>query len=193
MWVCTPLQAVRTEASTLALIRRLAQWHTDRALAEELNRRGLQTATGLTFTVRRVRSLRERYGIPARGKPKDADSPTVSVAVAAGELGVSVSSLYRWIDQGLVAAEQEGAGAPLRVRLDADVRARFRETVPDGYVPAAEARRELGVSRQTLWSRIRTGSLQALHVVRGPSRGLYVQLGKSEQLCLPGLDEAGED
>lgn len=188
-----PLQAVRTEASTLALIRRLAQWHTDRALAEELNRRGLQTATGLTFTVRRVRSLRERYGIPARGKPKDADSPTVSVAVAAGELGVSVSSLYRWIDQGLVAAEQEGAGAPLRVRLDADVRARFRETVPDGYVPAAEARRELGVSRQTLWSRIRTGSLQALHVVRGPSRGLYVQLGKSEQLCLPGLDEAGED
>lgn len=188
-----PLQAVRTEASTLALIRRLAQWHTDRALAKELNRRGLQTATGLTFTVKRVRSLRERYGIPARGKPKDADSPTVSVSVAAGELGVSAASLYRWIGQGLIAAEQAGAGAPLRVRLDATVRAKFRETVPDGYVSAAEARRKLGVSRQTLWSRIRRGSLQALRVVRGPGRGLYVQLGKSEQLCLPGLDEAGED
>lgn len=131
-----PLQAVRTEAATLALIRRLAQWHTDSALAEELNRRGLQTATGLSFTARRVTSLRERYSIPARGKRKDADAPTVSVAVAVGDLGVS---------------------------------------------------------RQTLWSRIRTGSLQALRVVRGPSRGLYVLLDTSEQPRLPGLDKAEED
>ena len=112
-------------------------------------------------------SLRQRHDIPARGKPPDADSPTVSVAVAAGELGVSVASLYRWISQGLIAAEQDGAGAPLRVRLDAGLRAKFRETVPDGYVPAAEALRELGVSRQTLWSRIRRGSLRSLRVVRG--------------------------
>ena len=180
-------------AATLALIRRLAQWHTDSALAGELNRRGLQTATGLSFTARRVASLRERYGIPARGQRKDADAPTVSVAVAAGELGVSAASLYRWIDQGLIAAEQAGAGSPLQVRLDASVRAKFRETVPDGYVSAAEARRELGVSRQTLWSRIRTGSLQALRVVRGPSRGLYVLLDTSEQPGLPGLDEAEEE
>ena len=187
-----PLQALRTEAATLALIRRLAQWHTDSALAEELNRRGLQTATGLTFTARRVTSLRERYGIPARGQRKDADVPTVSVPVAAGELGVSAASLYRWIDQGLIAAEQAGSGSPLRVRLDASVRAKIRQTVPDGYLPAAEARRKLGVSRQTLWSRIQTGSLQALRVVRGPSRGLYVLLDTSQQPGLPGL-EAEED
>ena len=79
------------------------------------------------------------------------------------------------------------------MRLDETVRAKFREAFPDGYVSAAEARRELGVSRQTLWSRIGRGSLQALRVVRGPGRGLYVKLGESEQLCLPGLDEAGED
>ena len=188
-----PPPKVRTEASTLALIRRLARWHADPALAGELNRRGVRTATGLTFTARRVASLRERHGIPARGKQRDANSPTVSVAVAAGELGVSASSLYRWIDQGLIPAERAGEGAPLRVRLDAEVRAKFRETVPDGYVPAAQARRELGVSRQALWSRIRSGSLPALRVVRGPSRGLYVQLGTSEQLCLPGLEEAEED
>ena len=134
----------------LALIRRLVPMHGDPALAEELNRRGLQTATGLTFTAKRVASLWERHGIPAGGKPRHTDTPTVSVALAAGELGVSVASLYRWIDQGLVAADQEGAAAPLRVRLDAGVRAKFRETVPDGYVPAAEALRALGVSRQTL-------------------------------------------
>lgn len=115
----------------------------------------MQTATGLTFTARRVTSLRERYGIPARGKRKDADAPTVSVPVAAGELGVSAgelgvsaASLYHWIDQGLIAAEQAGPRSPLRVRLDASVLAKFRQTVPDDYMPAAEARRELGVSRK---------------------------------------------
>lgn len=188
-----PVQGVRTEASTLALVRRLAQWHADAELAEELNRRGLQTATGLAFSATNVRGLRERHGIPARRKQKDAGPETVSVAAAAGELGVSVASLYRWIGQGLVPAGRAGPGGPLGVRLDASVRAKFRETAPDGYVPAAEALRELGVSRQTLWSRIREGSLQALRVVRGPDRGLYVLLGPSGQPCLPGLDEAGED
>lgn len=87
---------MRTDAATLALIRQLAQWHTDSALAGELNRRGLKTATDLTFTANRVRSLREQYGIAARGKRKDADASTVPVTVAARELGMSVASLYRW-------------------------------------------------------------------------------------------------
>ena len=61
--------------------------------------------------VRRVVSLRERYGIPVRSKQQDADSLTVSVA-----------SLNCWIDQGLIAAGQAGAGSPLRVRLAASER-----------------------------------------------------------------------
>ena len=165
-----PLQPLRTVASTLAPIGRLAPMQADPALAEELNHPGLQTATGLTFTAKLVASLREQHNIPARGKLRDTDSPTVSLSVAAGELGVSVASLYRWIDQGLVAAEQERAGTPLRGRLDSGVWAEFRETVPDGYVRVAEALRELGVSRQTPWSRIPVGSLQTFRVVRGPSR-----------------------
>ena len=188
-----PPPGVRTEASTLALIRRLARLHADPELAAELNRRGLKTARGLVFTAARVASLRQRHGIPARGRKQSGATETVAVSVAARELGVSVASLYRWIDQGLVAAERAGPGSPLRVRLDESVRAKFRETVPDGYVPAADALRELGVTRQTLWSRIRAGSLQALRVVRGPGRGLYVRLDASQQLPLPGLDEAGED
>ena len=146
--------------------------HVDPALSEELNRQGLQTATSRTLTAKRVARLgrRERRGSSARGKPRDADSPTVSVAVAAGELSVSVASLYHWIDQGLVAAEQERAGTLVRGRPDSGVWAKFRETAQDGYVRVAEALRELGVSRQTRWLRIPTGSLQALRAVRGPSR-----------------------
>ena len=82
---------------------------------------------------------------------------------------------------------------PLRVRLDDSLRARFRNTVPDGYVSAAEARRELGVSCQTLWSQIQAGSLSALHVVRGAYKGLYVRWEESLQPLLTGLDAAAQD
>lgn len=188
-----PPPGVRTESETLALIRRLAEFHADPALAAELNRRGLRTAHGLEFTARRVAALRASHTIPPRA-PEPADGPEpVSVAEAAGELGTSVASLYRWIEQGLVPAEQSGPAAALKVRLDATVRARFRDTVPDGYVPAADAQRELGVSRQTLWSRIREGSLPALRVVRGAEKGLYVLLEESpQQLLRMGLEDQAE-
>ena len=57
----------------------------------------------------------------------------------------------------------------MRVRLDARVRAKFRAAVPEGYVRAEAAARKLGVSRQTIWSRI-TGRLAA-GAARGAGRG----------------------
>ena len=58
----------------------------------------------------------------------------------------SVALPYRWIDQSLIVAAQAGAGPPRRVRLEASVWAKFRETAPNGYVPAPGALREPGVS-----------------------------------------------
>ena len=188
-----PPRGVRTEPETLAWIRRLAELHADPALAEELNRRGLKTARGLAFTARRVAAVRARHGIAGAGRKPASGTAAVSVSEAARELGTSVSSLYRWIDQGLVPAERAGPEGPLRVRLDETVRTRFRDTLPDGYVPAADARRELGVSRQTLWSWIQAGSLSALHVVRGANKGLYVRWDASDQPLLTGLGEAEQD
>ena len=183
----------RTAEGTVALIRRLAEFHTDREVAAELNRRGVRTAQGLDFTGRRVFSVRALYGIPARKREAAGGPPPVAVAEAARELGVSVPSLYRWIRKGLVPAGRAGPGKPLRVRLNAAVRAKFPRTAPDGYVPAAEALRELGVSRQTLWSRIKAGRLAAVHVVRGAGKGLYVRVEESRQRPLPGLEDTAED
>lgn len=188
-----PPRGVRTEPETVAWIRRLAEFHVDRAVAEELNRRGLKTARGLEFTAQRVAAVRARHGIAAAGCKQAARAAPVTVREAALELGTSVSSLYRWIEQGLVPAERAGPQGQLRVRLDETVRARFRDTVPEGYVPAAAARRELGVSRQTLWSWIQAGSLSALHVVRGAHKGLHVRWEESGQPLLAGLEEVAED
>ena len=64
-------------------------------------------------------------------------------------LSGSVALPYRWFDDGLIAAEQAGAGPPLGVRLDVSLWAKFRGRVPDGCVRAAEDLRELGEGHGT--------------------------------------------
>ncbi len=119
----------RTPEATVELVRRLAQFDYDREVAAELRRRGLRTARGLEFTRRRVRFLRQQHRIPGCPRKQAGGPEPVSVPAAARELGVSVSSLYRWIAQGWVPAERSGPEGALRVRLDARVRAKFREVV----------------------------------------------------------------
>ncbi|MDE0312046.1 MAG: hypothetical protein OXI52_07250 [Caldilineaceae bacterium] len=64
-------------------------------------------------------------------------------------------------------------------------------SVPAGYV-AAQARKVLGVSRQTLWERICSGQVEARTIVRGPYMGLYVQLDEPEQPLLDRLEVTGD-
>ena len=65
-----------------------------------------------------------------------------------------------------------------------ELRARFRPEVPSGFVPVATAMRRLGVTRQTLWNRIKAGQLASCHVTRGSQRGLYVRL-EEDTAALP--------
>ena len=112
--------------------------------------------------------------------PRDADAAASiprSVGDAARELAVDEATLYRWIHAGLVPVSDPGVeGAPLRVRMTDELRARFRPEVPSGFVPVATAMRRLGVTRQTLWNRIKASQLASCHVTRGSQRGLYVRL-----------------
>ena len=180
-------------SETVDLVRRLARLYSDERIAATLTRQGRRTARGLRFTKARVRALRQRHGIAAyRAAEPVGDAPLLSVAAAARELGVARSTLYRWIKEGFVAAEEPAPGAPWLVRVDAALRSRLCETVPEGFVAAAQARQRLGVSRQTLWERIRNGQLEARRIVRGPQQGLYVQLEASEQPLLDGLEESGD-
>ena len=52
--------------------------------------------------------------------------------------------------------------------------------------------RSLGVSRQTVWNRIKAGRLASQHVVRGPEKGLYVQLPERELPLQAGLERDAE-
>ena len=169
----------RDDADTVDLLRRLAVFYPDGEIARILNRQKRVTARGLPFTASRVHDLRNRHGIVACPPPEAEASgmPALSVAEAAAELGVTATTLYRWVRNGLVPSVQpDVSGAPVRVRLTDDFRSRFCPAPPDGFVPLITAVARLGVTRQTIWKRMRTGSVQAIYVTHGSHRGLHVRI-----------------
>ena len=184
--VPAPPKPKRTDASTLDLIRNLSRHYNDRTVARVLNKHGRRSARGLPFSVELVGSLRRCHGIPAYVPPKAADGAgcvPVSVSEAAREFGCNPATVYRWIKAGLVPVDDPGVeGAPLRVRMTDELRARCRPQAPEGFVPVATAMQRLGVTRQRIWNRIRTGRLESCHLTRGRRRGLYVRLPAP---CLP--------
>ena len=168
------------DIDTVELVRRLARFYPDARIAIVLNDQGRRSARGLLFSTSLVRDLRHRHGVPAYRKPsagEEEDGELLSVKEAARELGISDSTLYRWINAGILpGVRPDVSGAPLRVRMGADFRSRFHLDPPEGFVPLWEAMQRLGVSRQTIWQRAASGQLESCHVKRGAVRGLYVRL-----------------
>ena len=165
----------RTSEDTIELIRRLAEHHPDRQIANILSRQGRLTASGLPFTQARVQSVRTRAAIPA-APPPDPDSELLTIQQAADELGVSMFTIRRWLRDGLLPGEQTTPGAPWRIRLSQEIRARFVPDVPDGYVPLNEAARLLGCARQTVLHKVQRGELRAIQVTNGRRTGLRIEV-----------------
>jgi excisionase family DNA binding protein len=178
--VALPRQAppkIRTAEDTIALIRRLAAHHPDTVIAGILNRQGRTSARGQTFTASMVSSLRTHWKIPCyRPDSTPTDNAPVTVTQAARELGVVPSTVHRWITDGFIPAEQTTPGAPWRIRLTDQLRARFVEDTPDGYLPMLETTLALGVSRQTVLQRVKRGDLDAVHVRAGRRKGLRISV-----------------
>jgi DNA invertase Pin-like site-specific DNA recombinase len=165
----------RLTEDTVELIRRLAAHHPDHQIAAILARNGHRTGTGLTFTASRVRSARQRAGIPA-APPPDPTSQLVTINQAAAELGASVFTIRRWLRDGLLPGEQAAPSAPWRIRLSDEIRARFVPDIPAGYLSLAEAAQALGCARQTVLHKVQRGELHAIHVTRGRRKGLAINV-----------------
>ena len=101
-----------TDEATVALVRRLAEHYDDRTIAAILAKQKRRTATGLPFTRARVAILRAGHDIPVY-QPSTPDvgadcDDVVVVTITAAEqiLGVARTTLYRWIRDGFLTAEQ---------------------------------------------------------------------------------------
>ena len=172
---------LHTDEDTIQLLTRLAPLYPDDVIAGILNRQGRKTATGRRFTAGHVGNLR-RYHKMDRFQPRaDAsEGELVTIQKAAEILGVVPSTLHRWVNAGFIVGEQITPGAPWRIRMTEELRARFVEQAPAEYLPMIEARRKLGISRQTVLQRVKRGELQAVYVHRGRRKGLRIRVVEAQ-------------
>jgi excisionase family DNA binding protein len=106
-----------TTEDALAVMRSMAGRWSDEHIAASLNRMGLPTGQGKTWTAHRVASVRRVRGIHAyRSAEKDGEWLTMSEAAAA--LGVTNHTIRRLIKTGVLAAVQVVPGAPYQIRAD---------------------------------------------------------------------------
>lgn len=175
LWSCRK-PPLRTDEDTIELVRRLAAHYPDATIAGILNRQGRRTVHGDRFTANSVGNLRRYWKVPRYIPPST--PPTgelLTIDKAARVLGVAPSTVHRWLSDGFIAGEQITPGAPWQIRMTEQLRARFVEDAPEGYVPMLEATRILGVSRQTVLQRVKRGDLAAVHVSRGKRKGLRIK------------------
>lgn len=105
----------RTSDEALAVIRSMAGKWSDEHIAATLNRMGLPTGQGKTWTAHRVGSVRTVNDIRAyRSAHKDGQWLTMSEAAA--KLGVNNHRIRRLIKEGVLSAEQVVPRAPYQIR-----------------------------------------------------------------------------
>ncbi|MER8563914.1 recombinase family protein [Mesorhizobium sp. M0578] len=105
----------RTPEEALAIMRSMATRWSDAELAATLNRMGMQTGQGKTWTARRVQSLRTVHKISGY-RSSDKHGEWLTMSDAAARLGVSHVKIRRFIRDGLLPAEQVMRGAPYQIR-----------------------------------------------------------------------------
>jgi DNA invertase Pin-like site-specific DNA recombinase len=125
--------------SPVEVIRKLGGQWPDRELAVTMNRMRSKTSDGQSWTVMRVRELRERLGVQAFD-PSLPRIETITVDETARRLEICVGSVIRLIRRGIIPAKQLMPSAPWQI----PVAALDSETVKTG-VRDVIARRPLNV------------------------------------------------
>jgi DNA invertase Pin-like site-specific DNA recombinase len=119
---------LRTDEKTIELVRRLAPHYSNAVIAGILNKQGRRTVRGERFTATSVSNLRRYWKLP-RFEPNAISSEVeiTTVRNAAKILRVAPSTLHRCLNDGFIVGEQLTPGAPWRIRLTDELRARFVE------------------------------------------------------------------
>jgi len=154
-----------TPLETVALVRELAREFDDAQIARILNRQGRRSGRGLAFTKESVKSLRGKNRIPKAPKPtpRDEREGPFTLDDAARELGVTPSTVQRWLKEGLLAGQQSVPGAPWRIVLTEETRRRLSGgDAPAGWVGLSEAARRLGMGKSHVAYLVKQGKLRAV-------------------------------
>jgi excisionase family DNA binding protein len=104
-----------TSEDALAIIRSMAGRWSDEHIAASLNRMGIPTGQGKTWTAKRVSSVRRVRNIHAY-LSADKDGAWLTMSEAAKTLGVTNHVIRRLIKSDILAATQVVSGAPYQIR-----------------------------------------------------------------------------
>ena len=148
-------------------LRQLATHLPDDQIADRLNAEGYPTATGLPWTLERVRAVRRKHRIPSNcryqatpnGQPRG--DGLIPVQTAATQLGVNRSMIADWFHAGLLPGHQRRPGASLWVRLGEDNLPRLdgSATLLPEMLPLETAPQILGLNPEQFRATLQTEKL----------------------------------
>jgi len=107
-----------TSVDAVEVVRQMSGKFPDEEIAATLNRLGLRTGAGNTWSTQRIYSLRYCHDLPSNNVNR-AETGVVTLQEAAHRLGVSTSSVQRMIDRKILPATQVVPCAPWEISADA--------------------------------------------------------------------------
>lgn len=132
----------KTDVATEQLVRELARLLPDQSIVPVLNRLGIRSARGQTWTQLRVRNFRGAHQIPVYREGERAERQELILGEAASRLGVSKMTVVRLIRDGLLPARQVCARAPYVIREEDLARPAIRQAIARGRPISADPRQE---------------------------------------------------
>jgi excisionase family DNA binding protein len=132
----------KTSVATEQLIRELARLESDASIAAVLNRLGVHTAKGLTWTQQRITSFRSDNKIAIYRDGERAERGEVNLQEAATRLGVSKMTVIRLIKDGLLPAKQVCIGAPYVIRETDLNRPEVQRAIANGRPVSSDSRQQ---------------------------------------------------
>ena len=148
-------------------LRQLAQRLPDDQISAHLNAQGFPTATGLPWTLDRVRAVRRKHNIPTAcplgaARPGPRGDGLLKSGEVARRLGVHPCMISHWFQQGLISGQQRIPGGWLWIRLNDEDLFRLDGSAPfrPEMIPMVEAPAILGKTPLEIRDMIHAGQFQ---------------------------------
>jgi hypothetical protein len=163
-------------------LRQLATHLPDDQIADLLNAEGYPTATGLPWTLARVRAVRRKHAVPSHCRDSaHSDQPRgdglLPVRVVAARLDVQCGMIPEWFHAGLIAGHQRCPGAYLWVRLNDDDLRRLdgSATQQPEMLPLGTAPQTLGLDPEQFRAMLKTEKLLPYRIRAGKQFKWFVR------------------
>ena len=132
----------KTDVETVQLVRDLARILPDHSIAPLLNRLGIRSAKGQSWTQLRVRNFRSVHRITVYREGERAARRELILTEAASCLGVHRMTIIRLIRDGLLPARQTCVGAPYVIQEEDLDRPAVRRALAAGRAVSSDLRQE---------------------------------------------------